>query len=504
MTRSAAKETVTEKPAYESYRGILKSTTLIGGASVLNILIGMVRTKFVAILLGPSGVGLLSLYNQITTLINTATGMGIGNSGVRQVAEAVGTEDNERIARTIITLRRTAWVTGGLGLLVMGLFCVPISYVTFKSGDYAWNIALLSATPLLVSVSAGQSCVLRGTRRIGDVAKITVISALFSTLVSVPCYYIWGIRGIIPSLILSVVASFIVSWWYARRVTITTVVMSWRESRHEARALLSLGTSFMGAALAGSATTYLIQVLLIRQFGLNAFGIYQAAFSLSGVLVGFVLNAMGSDYYPRLTAVSTNNDSVYRMVNEQTQISILLALPGLAAMMIFAPLIIKVFFAPTFVAAVPILRWCILGILGRVFCWPLGFVILAKGKGKLFLMTELVACGTHLAAVFFMVKIWGFKGAGIAFMALYFVNAAIMLTVVHKLVRRPWNLQTLKLVLMSMVVVSVLMINCTLNEHIYSQWILSMILILVTGLYCLYRILHASKIDIKRLILRNV
>ena len=89
-------------------------------------------------------------------------------------------------------------------------------------------------------------------------------------------------------------------------------------------------------------------------------------------------------------------------------------------------------------------------------------------------------------------------------MALYFVNAAIMLTVVHKLVRRPWNLQTLKLVLMSMVVVSVLMINCTLNEHIYSQWILSMILILVTGLYCLYRILHASKIDIKRLILRNV
>ena len=49
-----------------SYLSILKSTSLIGSASLLNILISMVRIKFVAVLLGPTGVGLLGLYTQIT------------------------------------------------------------------------------------------------------------------------------------------------------------------------------------------------------------------------------------------------------------------------------------------------------------------------------------------------------------------------------------------------------------------------------------------------------
>ena len=45
-----------------SYRRILKSSSIIGGASFLNIAIGLVRTKVLAVLLGPSGVGLVSLY----------------------------------------------------------------------------------------------------------------------------------------------------------------------------------------------------------------------------------------------------------------------------------------------------------------------------------------------------------------------------------------------------------------------------------------------------------
>ena len=144
-------------------------------------------------------------------------------------------------------------------------------------------------------------------------------------------------------MILSSVAMLITSWWYARRVPISAITMLWRESSQEARGLIVLGMSFMGAGLVASATGYAIQALLIRQFGLAESGIYQAAYSLSGALVGFVLNAMAADYYPRLTAVANDNDKVHRMINEQTQISILLALPGLAAMMIFAPMIIKIF-----------------------------------------------------------------------------------------------------------------------------------------------------------------
>jgi PST family polysaccharide transporter len=97
------------------YRSILKASSLIGGASLINLLIGMVRVKFVAVLLGPAGVGLMGTYVTITTLVNTVSGMGISTSGVRQISESYGAGNQESISRTVTAVRRTVWLTGALG-----------------------------------------------------------------------------------------------------------------------------------------------------------------------------------------------------------------------------------------------------------------------------------------------------------------------------------------------------------------------------------------------------
>ena len=59
-----------ELPAAEkhTYGQILKSLVLIGGSSVLNIGIGIIRTKAMAVLLGPAGFGLMGLYGSIADL----------------------------------------------------------------------------------------------------------------------------------------------------------------------------------------------------------------------------------------------------------------------------------------------------------------------------------------------------------------------------------------------------------------------------------------------------
>jgi PST family polysaccharide transporter len=323
---------------------------------------------------------------------------------------------------------------------------------------------------LAAAIAAGQGCIINGTRRIADLAKISVIGAVNGTLISIPCFYLWGQAGIVPSLVLSSLASLATSWWFARRVPVKEISLPWREGYVEAKQLLSLGISFMGAGLVLALSNYLIRVVLLQQFSLADVGIYQSAFNLSGILVGFVLGAMGADYYPRLTAVATNNASVHQMVNEQSQISILLSLPGLAAMMVFAPFIIKVFYAKSFVSAVPILRWCLLGVLGRVFSWPIGFVMLAKGRGRLFFATEFIACVVHLAGVYFFVQIWGLDGAGIAFLVLYLFYTILMLFVMRRLVDAAWNVDTFKLTLISTIVLIVLIANCTLISNIYILW----------------------------------
>ena len=57
-------------PKTGGYLHILKYTGLFGGVQGLNVLIGIVRNKLVAVLLGPQGVGLISLFNTTVRFIS--------------------------------------------------------------------------------------------------------------------------------------------------------------------------------------------------------------------------------------------------------------------------------------------------------------------------------------------------------------------------------------------------------------------------------------------------
>jgi len=88
----------------DSYGQILRSTALIGASSVATVALGVVRTKAMAVLLGPAGVGLFGLYGSIADVTQNVAGMGVNGSGVRQIAAAVGSGDTDRIARTVAEL----------------------------------------------------------------------------------------------------------------------------------------------------------------------------------------------------------------------------------------------------------------------------------------------------------------------------------------------------------------------------------------------------------------
>jgi PST family polysaccharide transporter len=262
-------------------------------------------------------------------MLSTLSGLGIGASGVREIAEAAGSEDAARMASTAAALRRICWLTGLLGWLLSVALSWPISRWSFGHGDHAWAIAVLGSTIYLGAISAGQIALIQGVRRIGDLVRMQVIVAVAGTLVSIGLYAWLRERGIVPVLVVTAVVQLAVSWYFARRIQTVPVRQSWRESLRQSRQLISLGLAFMWSGLLTAIVTLCIRALIVRELGLEANGIYQAAWAISAMFAGFVLGAMGADYYPRLTGVSHNREAINRMVNEQTEIGILLALPGL-------------------------------------------------------------------------------------------------------------------------------------------------------------------------------
>ncbi|MDD5169481.1 MAG: hypothetical protein PHN75_11740, partial [Syntrophales bacterium] len=62
-----------------SYTRIFKSTFIIGSAELVNMVNGLIRTKILAVLLGPVGIGLIGLLNSITAIIGNLINIGVSS-----------------------------------------------------------------------------------------------------------------------------------------------------------------------------------------------------------------------------------------------------------------------------------------------------------------------------------------------------------------------------------------------------------------------------------------
>ena len=423
-----------------TYGQILKSSALIGGSSVINIGIGIIRTKAMAILLGPSGVGLMGLYSSIMELTQSVVGMGANSSGVRQIAAAVGSKDTQRIARTAIVLRRVSAVLGILGAVLLIGGSRFVSELTFGNEHQAGAIALLSVAVIFRLVSGGQGALIQGMRRIPDLAWLGVLGALAGTVAGIPLVYLFRENGVVPALVAAAGASLLASWWFSRKVKIESVPMTFAQHKLEAASLLKLGFAFMVTGMLTMVAAYVIRTIVIRKMGMEAAGLYQSAWALGGLYVGFIFEAMGSDFYPRLTAVAHDNAECNRLVNEQALVGLLLAGPGVIGTIALAPLVISMFYSVSFVGAVPPLRWLCLGLILRVMAWPVGFILLAKNKQKLIVGTELAACVLHVGLAWLCVGSFGLTGAGIAFFGLYVWHGLFIYVIARRLSGFRWSI----------------------------------------------------------------
>jgi PST family polysaccharide transporter len=443
--------------------------TILGGASFINILLRIIRTKCLAVVLGPSGIGLLAMFNSITDIAGTVAGLGIDTSGVRQVAEANAVMKQEKVGRTIHALRISAYCLGAAGMVLVILLSSLIGHFTFGSGEYNFDIVLLSSVILLGTVMNGEVALVQGMRRIGDLAKLNILSALYGTVVSIPIIYIWGEDGIVPSLIVVSVLSLVTTWRYAGKIKVPHVQMEWLDVLREARPLISLGVAVMISAVMTKGTMYLISVIAARGIGLDAVGLYQAAVTLSSIYVGFILDSMVKDYIPRLTAVTNDNAACNKLVNEQIEVAVLLSVPGIIATLTFAPMILQLLYTSEFVGAFEILRWQILGILLQVVIWPVCFVLQAKGRGGLFVGSITLSSVVHIGLIGVGISYFGLKGLGMAFLGMWIFYGVLIYGIVKRLTGFAWSKANCKLALVVFPAVGVVFVLSQMGEPSWSM-----------------------------------
>lgn len=432
------------KEDHGTYGQILKSTVLIGGSTVIGIVIRIVRTKAMALLLGPAGFGLFGLYGTIESLAENIAGVGVSSSGVRQIAGAVGTGDGKKIAHTVAVLRRTSVILGILGALLLIALSRPISVLTFGSPQNSSSICLLSLAVFFQLVSYGQDALIQGMRRITDLAEIGVIGAILATVVSIPIIYVFRSNGVVLSLVVVAAMTVLTSWRYSRKVKIPKLSITVTEIIEEATALLKLGSVFMMGALLLTGVAYLVRMLILHKSGLEAAGLYQSAWTAGGLYVSLIIQAMAADFYPRLSASAADNVLCNRLVNEQARVGLLLACPGVIATLSLAPIVTVLLYSAKFNPAVDVLRWIALGTTLQVITWPMGFIVVAKNCKQIFFWCELACAGVYALLAWLCVSQYGLIGAGIAFFAYCVFHGLLHYPIVRSISGFRWSRENLR------------------------------------------------------------
>jgi len=413
-------------------RSILRATSIMGGVSAANVIIGLVRTKVAALLLGPAGVGLVGLFHNLIQTSATLTGFGIGNVGTRQVAEAAGDPAAQAIVRAAMVTAAVALALLGGALLV--LFRQPIAATVLGDAKWASAVAWLSLGAAALVGTSALNGILVGLRQIGALARASVLSALLGTAAGIAALLVWGSRGILPYVLLSPVAALLVSAWYLRRASGASRPVRRPDMLPHWTMLAKLGLAFTVGALAATGSQLVVRSLLQRQLGAQELGHYQAAVGISLNYIGFILTAMATDYYPRLTIAMRDRREAVQTINQQAEVALLLAGPVLVAMVGLAPVVLRLLYSSEFLPAADLLRWQICGDFLKIAGWPLGFVLLAGGRGKTFVAVEGVTGLVLVGVTAALLPRLGIEAAGAAYVAMYLVYFGMAWLLARRLV----------------------------------------------------------------------
>lgn len=471
-----------------AYKSIVKGAAIFGGTQAFTIIVNLIRGKFVALFLGPEGMGISSLMTASMNTIQQFSSLGLNLSIIKEISNAKEVGEKAKLLLVISIARTLLRITAIIGALFTILFSRFLSNITFGNDDYRWYFIMLSIAIFFTTMSNGELSILQGYRAIKKLAYASIVGAFTGLFVGVPLYYWMGYDAIVPAMIALSLVNFLFYRNTSRRIFVERIVFKWKENYLLIKKMLLLGMTLMFAALLGTLANYILNTYIGRCGSLNEVGMYQAANSITNQYVGMVFTAMGLDYFPRLAAISQDNSKVKELVNQEIEIVLLFMAPLCCILILLSPLIIKILLTDEFMGIIPLVRWMGLGLFFKAFAFPLGYISFSKGDKKTFFWLEGVLSNLLLLLISIVSYfIWGIIGMGISLCLTYFIWGGVYIFITKRLYELRLNAFIFRLLIILIFFILLTFLSTFLNNSVFS-YACMVLSTLLCSLFCLFRL----------------
>lgn len=398
----------------DSYGHVLKYTGLFGGVQGLKIFVNIIRNKLAAMLLHKSGLGLNAQYMNSAEVSNSFTNFGLGFSAVQRLSELYE-NGNEANVRSFVGVIRTWSLFAALCgvLLTLALSVMSHGWYYPDARPSFLDVGLLCLFVASIPMEEGECSILKGMRKLPQMAVVESVVAISTLVLTVPVYYFLGVRGIVLALALGGWAKVLIHMNVSFRLFRYRVYPFSSSVLAQGWQLVVRGVPFMLAAVFGSLTT-----LLLFQYCLNGsdeeIGLYKSAYSLMVTYTGIVFVAIGNDFFPRLSSV---NHDVFRMnhtINQQIDVCVLLITPLLIVFALAMPFLLRLLYSSEFLPAVIMAQCAVFYMFFQAVTKPLAYASLAKGESLLYLLMEALYNVVFVVLMYYGYRHYALMGAGVA------------------------------------------------------------------------------------------
>lgn len=455
----------------------LKALSIFGSLEALKMICSIVRTKLVALWIGTAGVGVISLYNSTLDTLKSVCFLNMRSSCIPAIASESDEDRRNEISRYVDSF---GMIVGTASTILVILLSPLLSLLSFGSLDYTWGFALLAPTMLASAVIDAKQSILQGLGKLRVLAVTSLYAVIASTVVAIPLFYFFRMAAIVPVLIVFPVFGvlFIVMHPQAK---LQSAPHNREMFRAVVRTLVQLGSFLTIGVAIGFAADYALRIYLERVGDIETVGLFQAGYTIVKSYVGLFFTAVAIEFFPRLSTTISRRSYTSVIVSHEIFISLLILTPVMVMFIGLNDILVEMLYSSSFLSVVPYITVAIIASPLRAFSWCCSYVILAKGDGKVYIITESVSAVSLLVFSFIGWHLGGFAGLGWAFVGQFLMFTVATWAVCHVKYKLRISGGVVGLSALSMI-----MGLTALGLRLYIGWWASLIVLIPAALIILY------------------
>jgi len=400
---------------------IFESTVIMGTSSILVILVDLVRVKIIAVLLGPQGVGVLSVLNHFHTLAATLVGLGLGTGIVKYVSTFNSQDNKEAVQKVLSNSFRIVFLFSSIVLVASIFLSSRLSTWMLGEPGYALFIIIYALSLPLAVYPITANSFLQGLKRIKPLAKINVLRTSISLMFIIPLVFFFRLKGAVISVLVITGVHLLLVGYYLRKEETRYRVIRWQ--RFDPELLKKLFQYGMTSLLVGTAyylSHLVLKIIIVDSLGIEMNGIYQPIWALTMTYLTIVLSSMSAYSYPRLCELTSVRD-ITEELNAILRVAVLMIMPVMFFLLLARRPIVYILYSSNFVPATEYMPIQILGDFFKVLFWALGMYLLPTKRLLGFIWLNLLQDVTLVVFAAFLIARYQLHGITAAFALSYLI-----------------------------------------------------------------------------------